>query len=279
MKINSHVHSKASDGSLTQEEMIKEAIKEKVRYICFCDHYRKPSRYLKLKGKKIGKFDYIGYMKKVKQLAEKYKDKIEVAFGTEMDWIEEFKDWTKKEIRKYGKRYDLIIGSVHYLKYKDKYIPFDAGFDFWKDISNKLGMKTLIKEYYKQIRNLIKSGLFDCIGHFDYIKLYNEKSCLFDEKESWYKQEVLKTLDIARKKGICIEINTHGFVKRVKEQYPSFWIMKEMKKRNIPITISSDAHHSGQVGDRLDKAISLARKAGYKEIVKFRKHKKIGIKI
>ena len=52
-----------------------------------------------------------------------------------------------------------------------------------------------------------------------------------------------------------------------------------MKKRNIPITISSDAHWPGQVGDRLDKAISLARKAGYKEIVKFRKHKQIKIKI
>jgi len=277
--INSHVHSTGSDGKLTPEEMINEAIKSKIGYICFCDHYRRPEEFLRMKGKTSGNFDYEGYVNSIKELAKKYKDKIEVCFGTEIDWFEEFKPWISNEIKMFGKRYDLIIGSIHYLKIGKEYYPIDATPELWEEVANKIGTKKYVKEYYNQLRLMVKSELFDCVGHFDLIKIYNKNSELFNENESWYKKEILKTLDEVAKTGICIEINSHGFKKPVGHQYPSEWIIKEIAKRKIPITISSDAHRTGEVGDKLKEVFKMARKEGYKSVMKFKNHKMVKVEI
>ena len=36
------------------------------------------------------------------------------------------------------------------------------------------------------------------------------------------------------------------------------------------MTISSDAHRTGEVGDKLKKVVRLAKDAGYKSIMKFK---------
>ena len=234
--INSHIHSTGSDGKLTPEEMIKEAIGNGVSYICFCDHYKRPEAFLKLKGKTVGEFDYAGYMKNIKQLAEKYRDKIEVAFGTEMDWFEEFKSWTTKEIKKFGRRCDHIIGSVHYIKMGGEYFPVDATAELWGEIADKCGVKAFVEEYYRQLGLMIESKLFDCIGHFDLIKNFYKDSRLFDENAGWYKKSVRDVLDVASKVGVCMEINTHGFKKSVGVQYPSEWIINTTTLRRSPLT-------------------------------------------
>jgi histidinol-phosphatase (PHP family) len=273
--INSHVHSTGSDGKLTPEEMTKEAINAGLSYICFCDHYKRPEAFRKSKEN----FDYEAYVNEIKRLQKKYKDKIEIAFGTEIDWFEKYQDWISNEVGNHKNRYDMIIGSIHYLFDGNEYHPLDSTKETWEKVADKVGIKEFVMEYYNQLRLMIKSNLFNCIGHFDIIKIYNKDFRLFNEQEDWYKEEVLKTLDEAAKLKICIEINTHGFKKEVGVQYPSEWILKEMNKRNIPITISSDAHRTGEIGDRLFDAYNLARKAGYESIVKFKNRKMIREKL
>lgn len=126
---------------------------------------------------------------------------------------------------------------------------------------------------------LIKSNLFDAIGHFDVIRMWSETLSKELEKEQWYKEEVIKTLDLAKEKKIVIEINTGGWRRLCKEQYPSFWILIEMRKRNIPITICIDSHYETEIDNGFHEAINLAKKAGYKSILKFKNRKPIEIKI
>ena len=47
-----------------------------------------------------------------------------------------------------------------------------------------------------KFKNIIKSGIYDSVGHLDYIKVYNEKQDLFSEQDNWYKKEVLGCLDL-----------------------------------------------------------------------------------
>src|SRR5437762_14159596 len=82
------------------------------------------------------------------------------------------------------------------------------------------------------------------IGHLDKIKIQNRENKFFDESDVWYRGEVLKTLDAIRKCEAIVEVNTRGVYQGKSETtYPSPWILSECLKRNIPITISSDAHH------------------------------------
>jgi histidinol-phosphatase (PHP family) len=291
--INFHIHSTGSDGKLTPEEVVKEAIKAGIKYICFTDHSPLPERFKDVKEShdefylkemcnqqdRRKNFHNKEYIDKIKTLQREYKKEIDVSLGIELDWLEYDLDWIRKEASKI--EYDYVLGSVHCVPLGGVYLSIEEGKEKFLEIVNNQfkGIEKFVKEYYLQIRNLAKSGLFDSIAHFDLIKMYNSDSSLFLEDSDWYKQEIKETLDIIAKSKTAIEINMHGLVKVTRAQYPSLWILKEARKRNIPITISTDAHRSGQVGQDLDKAYDLAREAGYSEIVRFKARKMVPIKI
>lgn len=198
-----------------------------------------------------------------------------------MDWLDEFKDWIKQEIEK--NKFDYVLGSIHLLRLGENYHSFDFGDgkdDKFLEVAQKFSsIEKLIHEYYRQLGLMIKSGMYDSIGHFDYVKRYNTNEEIFSESTEFYRNEVLETLEELAKSGMAIEINMRGLMKSGKAQYPSMWILQEARKRNIPLTIGTDAHKVGEVGDLIDQAYDLARQAGYKEIVRFKARKMISIPI
>jgi histidinol-phosphatase (PHP family) len=137
------------------------------------------------------------------------------------------------------------------------------------------GVEGLVREYYRQVRLLIESGLFDGLGHFDLVKIFNKDDTLFPQDSAWYRQAVRETLDVLAKSAMCMEINTNGWYKRIGEQYPSEWILRETRARNIAITLSSDGHRGDSVGRDLERAWAAAKKAGYETWVRFVQRKRV----
>ncbi len=276
-KINFHIHSTGSDGKMTPEEVVKEAIAAGIHYMCFTDHYNQPAHVDP--DWNTEEFHSLEYVKEIRRLQKKYQGIIDISFGAEFDWLEKYQNWIKAEIAK--KDYDYALGSIHLLWINGRYYSLDNGRDGkqeWLDVAGLFGgVKNLVKEYYRQIRLLAKSELYDCVGHLDLVKMYNSKGDLFSEKESWYQEEIKQTLDEIKNANMAIEINTRGLVKVTAVQYPSFWILKEAKKRDIPLTIGTDAHSPNDLNLELEKAYKLAKRAGYKEIVIFKSRKKINI--
>ncbi len=278
--INFHLHSTGSDGRMSPEEVVKEAVAANISFMCFTDHYPRPKEQEEKKWL-TNNFHSEQYKQEIKRLQEVYKSQIDIGFGVEMDWFEEVPDWIRAQIEK--NKFDYVIGSVHLLKLKGTYYNFDFGNDNDEKLNVVIqaagSIEKIIEAYYHQLRLMIKSRMYDCVGHFDYIKRHNANSRFFSEDAEFYKKEVLETLDILAKSGMAMEINLRGLTKSPKAQYPSMWILKEAKKRNIPITIGSDAHTQGQVGDLLEKGYELAKQAGYSEIVRFKARKRIIIPI
>jgi histidinol-phosphatase (PHP family) len=60
--------------------------------------------------------------------------------------------------------------------------------------------------------------------------------------------------------------------KRCDSLFPSPWIIKEMKKMNIPIIISSDAHQPVELQMLFAEAVEAARQVGYTETMIFGKN-------
>lgn len=278
IKINFHIHSTGSDGKMSPEEVVKEAIIAGIKYMCFTDHYGLPPGDFIHKREKFFSKEYI---QEIARLQEAYKGKIDISFGAEMDWLDEFKDWIKQEIAK--NKFDYILGSIHLLRLGDNYYSFDFGDgkdDKFLEVAQKFGsIEKLIHEYYRQLRLMIRSKMYDSIGHFDYVKRYNTNEKIFSESTEFYRNEVLETLEELAKSGMAIEINMRGLMKSGKAQYPSKWILEEARKRNIPLTIGTDAHKQGEVGDLLNPAYKLVKQAGYQEIVRFKARKRISIPI
>ena len=274
------MHSKGHEkgDKLLLRETIEQAIKKKLLFVGITDHYPLPPNVIAL-NPNLGKTELFNkdYLKEFENVKKKYGDKIEILFGAEMGWSEETKNWFFQEVKKYD--FDYLIGSVHGLVDKSgKYWSIDGSEEIYKQGIEKFGgIKKSVKEYFNQIRNMINSKLFNIVGHLDLIKVQNKTCPLFSETDKWYVEEVLKTLDLIKKRKMCLELNGAAFDKRCKKQCPSFWIIKEAKKRNVPITLSSDGHYPHQVDRYLRELRDLAIKTGYKEFVYFKNKKMIEV--
>jgi histidinol-phosphatase (PHP family) len=65
-----------------------------------------------------------------------------------------------------------------------------------------------------------------------------------------------------------IEINTGGIARKyVNEQYPSTWILEEIRLRNIPVTINSDAHSAENIACMFDEMYELCKELGLENLV------------
>jgi histidinol-phosphatase (PHP family) len=83
----------------------------------------------------------------------------------------------------------------------------------------------------------------DIIAHLDIVKKNNHKDHLFYENSGWYRKMIFNTLDSIEKTSTIMEVNLGGINRGyTNEPYPSFWILRECAKRDIPIVINSDAH-------------------------------------
>lgn len=263
-------HTQALDHGIRKvlriEETVDAAMDKGLSAICLTDHFPLPKDFAD-KTNDI-RIMYPEYVEKVFQAREKYKDQIEILFGVEIDWLEGYEDWISKEVKKYP--FDYVIGSVHYIAG----YPIDYTDRWFKELVNKSGgIKKVVSKYYQEIRNVIASNFFDGLGHLDRIKRYSV-DIYFREDEDWYREEIDKTLGILQKSRMVMEINTSGLTKPFASTYPSPWILKEAKKRDIKIIIGSDAHTPENVGKDLDRAVELAKSVGYQKLVRFEKRKK-----
>jgi histidinol-phosphatase (PHP family) len=266
---DSHLHTKESDGAYTVAEVIDFAVGRGLSYICFTDHYPLPPALAHNAPQGLSD----AYVKEIEEAKTKFTGTIDICLGAEFDWLEDYADWTWQEIAK--RNYDYVLGSIHLLNVFDrtrKYGILDMNEEGFREVADIWGgMKNLIAEYYRQLRLMIESGIFDGLGHFDLIKIYNKAAVLFSEESEWYKEHVITTLDVLAQSKMCMEINTNGWYKKCSVQYPSVWILKEACRRNIPITLSSDGHRGDSIGRDLLKAAELAKSAGYDSIVRFKR--------
>jgi histidinol-phosphatase (PHP family) len=154
---------------------------------------------------------------------------------------------------------DLVMGSVHYIK--------DWGFDnpnyikTWESVD----LKGVWTEYFKLIRQLVDTNLFDVLSHLDLPKKFGHRL-----KDRDMKELIQPLLDHVANKGMAFEINTSGWRRDAAEAYPSPLILSLAAEREIPITFGSDAHAPDEVGHRFKDALALALDTGCKETLRYK---------
>jgi len=269
VKFNLHTHSTYCDGSKEVEEMILGAIKYKYNIIGISSHGPLPfANDWTIKKEKLN-----NYIKEVQDLKSKYKGKIKVLLGLELDYIVDYKmEYIDKRI---FNRLDYWIGSVHFLG-KNK------GNEYWTVDYNSEELKQGIKEsfdgdvekavskYYNYVEDMIENYNPPILGHLDLIKKNNKDGVLFNERDRWYRERVLSVLDKIKLSKTVVELNTGGKYRGYSDSYyPSNWILKEIKARNIPLTISRDAHDIESLDYEYEKSIELLKSVGFNKIYYF----------
>jgi len=78
---------------------------------------------------------------------------------------------------------------------------------------------------------------------------------------------VLETLDYIGQTNVIMEVNTGGISRgAIDSIYPSPWILKEARKRDIPIMLNSDAHNPKHLDFYFDESLKIIKDCGYREL-------------
>ena len=160
--------------------------------------------------------------------------------------------------------WDYTIGSVHWLP------PSDRDGDWWgfdsraqRDEWERRDVLAVYRQYFRLIAAAARTGFFDIIGHADVIKVFGYRPK--EDMSELYHQ----TAAAFAGAGVCVEINTAGWRKPVGEIYPAPAFLRACKDAGVPTLINSDAHVPEDVAMDFDRAVGLARRAGYTHVATF----------
>jgi len=182
------------------------------------------------------------FVKEARYLQEKYKDKICLIVGLETEVIRED---SFDQIRKLKKdlKLDYIVGSVHHVDG----IPTDFSRELYEKAENQAGgTEQVMCRYFDLQYRLMEELKPEVIGHFDVIRLYRADFEMTDL--IW--EKIVRNIDLGISYGALFEINTSGASprKNLKYPYPHTRILQYLLTSGAKLTLSDDAHGTGDVG-------------------------------
>ncbi|MBE6714158.1 MAG: histidinol-phosphatase HisJ family protein [Ruminococcaceae bacterium] len=234
-----HIHSTFSDGRSTPEEIVLFAIEKGLCVIGFSDH----SETAFDPGYCMKREDYGAYRREISSLKEKYKDSIRILCGIEQDLYSDPVDADEG--------FDYIIGSVHYVRKGEHFLPVDKSAS---DLKNSVleyysgDYLAFAEDYYKAVAEIPKKTNADIIGHFDLVTKFNEREPLIDESSERYIKAWRAAADKLLESGIPFEVNTGVIVRGYKSHpYPARQILTYLLSRGASFVLSGDSHRAANV--------------------------------
>lgn len=240
MKYNYHTHTfRCHHATGTEEEYVQYAIKNGLQKLGFSDHMplRFPSG---LESSYRVSVDEVPlYVGTVSRLREKYKDRITIHCGFEMEYYPEFFDEMRRNAADWGAEY-LILGQ-HFLK--PECYP-DALGSTWADKPNEE-----LSTYTSLVVEAIKTGAFSCVAHPD---IYT-----YSGDPAFYEAEAHRLCRTAKEYDVPLEINFLGI--RTKRFYPHEEFWRIAGEVGAPVVFGFDAHDvwAAYDGDSEEEAMRL----------------------
>jgi len=239
----------------------REAVSQGLKEIGFADHF--PMFYLP----ELPYDDYSmdleelpAYMKDIEEAGRAFSGRMEIKAGVEVDYLKTEEATLKRAIS--TQEFDYLTGVTHFIdgwiiddtRNVDKYVEYD--------------LDKLYRRYFDEMEVAMKSGLFDVVGHIDVIKRFNYIP------DAGVEQYILPFLDLIAERDLCVEVNTSGLERPVRDSFPGLNLFNTMYERGIQVTLGSDAHDPKEVGRHFKTVLKALKKAGYTKLVSFKKREK-----
>jgi histidinol-phosphatase (PHP family) len=262
---NFHSHSQHCDGKEQMEDYVKSAIRKKFKAFGFSAHSPLPFP----NEWSLTPESFKQYVTDARYLIEKYKNKIDLYLGLEIDYIpghsEDFAGFMKNTPLDYN------IGSIHLVRHKENnkiwFIdgPLEGYINGVNEIYNG-DYREAVVAFYKQSIQMIQTQKPDIIGHIDKVKMHN-KQRWFSTFEKWYVDLIDQTLEAAARQGCIIELNTRGlYTGKTSDYFPSTEILQKCLDMGISMMVNSDAHHPDQIDNHFMEAHKLLKDIGFKSL-------------
>ena len=251
-----HTHTTFCDGKSTAEEMVRSALEKGLETFGISGHsYTWFDESYCMKKECVPAFKA-----EIARLKAAYAGKLKVLCGVEQDYFS----------AEPTAGFDYVVGSVHYLRFGDAYVPVDEGNAKHKRAAEAyLGgdLYAFAEEYYRTVADVVNKTNCNIIGHFDLITKYYDNDPELDVTHPRYRAAWKAAADRLAETGVPFEINTGAITRGVrKDPYPSEEILSYLAEKDAPVILSSDAHSAAAVAFGFDRCLALAEKYGLKVV-------------
>lgn len=248
MKFNLHTHTtRCGHAKGEDEEYVLKAIEAGYDMIGFSDHapFIFPDGYKS--GMRMQVDEAVDYVSSVRALQEKYKDKIEIKLGFEIEWYPSLIERNLEFLKTLGYDY-LILGQHHTDNEND---------DFAIYVGAETTSVAVLDKYISQLLLGAKSGEITYICHPDVVNFVGD--------EEIYKKKMTYMCEELKKLNIPLEINFYGYY--TNRHYPNETFWKIAKEVGNQVVIGLDAHFPYVYGDeRLTSMLEWVENIGLEPI-------------
>lgn len=237
---------------------------------CECNAWYGREHYSAEEQKLRDSFDYAADFENsvtaVTALKEKYAGKLELICGVELGQI--LQDKTAAEKVNSDSRVDFIIGSLHQVLGEKDFYYIDYEQITMDDIYD------LLERYFKELREMCRTELFDSVGHITYCLRYMKQRHGICPDISRFDDIIADSFRDLARNGRGIEINTSGLRQGFGDCFPDLKYVKLFRDMGGEIiTIGSDSHTVEDIAANSADGIRLAEAAGFSRIACFKKRK------
>lgn len=242
MDYNYHTHTylcRHADGM--PEEYVLRAIENGIKYMGFSDHVPLIFDDGSESSYRILTADAEKYICEIRRLAEKYKDKIDLKIGFEVEYYPEYFERTLKYAKELGAEY-FILGQ-HYI------VPENISNHRVVDSKDKAEFP---EKYVSTVIEAMKTGKFTYVAHPDIFG--------YSPEDEIYEREAERLCRASVEYDVPLEINFLGI--RRKRIYPHEFFWEIAGRVCAPVTFGFDAHATEDAydGESLEKALALVKK-------------------
>ena len=258
-KYNFHSHTQFCDGRDDMEGIVKEAIKLGFYHIGFTPHSPIPLE----SPCNMSESNVQLYLNEINRLRKEYGDKIDIYASMEIDYLN--KEWNASNAYFASLPLDYKLSSIHFipsLKDENIYIDVDGSPENFREKMQKHfegDIMYVVDKFYEQTLQMIETGGFDVIGHFDKIGNNANSYQKGIENEEWYQKKVREVFDAIMDHNYIVEINTKAY-KDQNRFFPNERYFEWFNKYDCVILINSDVHFKDRINAGREEALNVLDK-------------------
>lgn len=195
----------------------------------------------------------------VREAAERWAPHgVAIRFGVEITYDRAHEDDIRDHLARHA--YDYVIGSVHVYAASPFHVSRVAGWTAGRPLAE------IVAPYFDEVERAIRSGLFDTIGHLDFVKRYLVPHVTPVQLAA--APELYEPLLVALvETGTALEVNTSGLRQAAAETYPARPIVERYQLLGgTRVVAGSDAHRFGAFTSGLDAGYGVLAAAGFGQL-------------
>lgn len=214
-------------------------------------------------------YDSVLEVEKVRM--EKDNDHIRILSGVEIGEGIWYPQGTEKVLGMCD--YDVVIGSVHTVHYKQYNNPY-GGIDFSAWTVEEI--HAYINQYLDDVLCTIHMIPCDVVAHLLCPLRYINGRYGFNVDARVFEEKVRMVLKAIIQKGIALEFNTSQMSNGKKDWFEQEWLLSIYKEMGgLLVTLGSDAHRAENAAREFEQAVELVQKLGFRNCFYYEKRRSI----